>query len=42
MMRIFEQEMTLGPNIGAHIPSYIAEGLAQLRNVPASTFAAEP
>ena len=28
MMRIFEQEMKLGPSLGAHIPSFIAEGLA--------------
>ena len=34
MMRIFEEEMLLGPNINNHIPSFIAEGLAQLKSLP--------
>ena len=38
MMRMFEQEMGLGPSLGAHIPSFIAEGLAQLRSAPAGHF----
>ena len=37
LMRIFEREMQLGPSLGAHIPSFISEGLAQLRSVPEGT-----
>ena len=42
MMRIFEQEMSLGPDLGSHLPGFIAEGLAQLRRAPEGTFDNEP
>lgn len=28
LVRIFEEEMRLGPNLNSHIPSFIADGLA--------------
>ncbi len=37
MMQVFEEEMTLGPNLNAHIPSFIADGLATLRKNFAAT-----
>ena len=34
LARIFEEEFRLGSNLNAHIPGFIAEGLAQLRSAP--------
>ena len=41
MMKIFEEEMRLGPNLNNHIPAFIAEGLAMLRTIPTTTPAQE-
>jgi len=37
LFKLFEREMRLGPSISEHIPSFIADGLDQLRKTFAKT-----